>query len=132
MRKRIFITGVIVFFCLLFFVYSQVAEEYKIKIKEPSDISSLVQGNNQFALELYLQLKDTNDVISSGGNLFFSPYSISTALAMTWSGARGKTERQISEVLHFPTEVPIDSDEKNKPYNKSSVQAYINNAFASL
>ena len=35
------------------------------------------------------------------GNLFFSPYSISTALAMTYAGARGDTERQMAEVLHF-------------------------------
>ena len=35
------------------------------------------------------------------GNLFFSPYSISTALAMTYAGARGETEKQMGQVLHF-------------------------------
>jgi serpin B len=56
---------------------------------------ALVDGNTAFALELYAQLK-TNQ-----GNLFFSPYSISTALAMTYAGARGDTEKQMGRVLHF-------------------------------
>jgi len=38
------------------------------------------------------------------GNLFFSPYSISTALAMTYAGARGDTEKQMSKVFHFDTD----------------------------
>jgi len=56
---------------------------------------TLVEGNNAFALDLYSQLKTTP------GNLFFSPYSIPTALAMTYAGARGETEKQMSRVLHF-------------------------------
>lgn len=56
---------------------------------------SLVEGNTAFALDLYGQLKSTP------GNLFFSPYSISTALAMTYAGARGDTEKQMGRVLHF-------------------------------
>jgi serine protease inhibitor len=59
---------------------------------------SLVDGNTQFALDLYQQLKSTP------GNLFFSPYSISTCLAMTYAGARGETEKQMSRVLHFDQE----------------------------
>jgi len=56
---------------------------------------ALVEGNTAFALDLYHQLK------SQPGNLFFSPYSISTALAMTYAGARGDTEKQMGRVLHF-------------------------------
>jgi len=52
-------------------------------------------GNTAFAFELYQQLR------AAEGNLFLSPYSISTALAMTWAGARGETERQMAAVLHF-------------------------------
>jgi serpin B len=59
------------------------------------DTKSLVAGNTAFALELYGQLK------TNPGNLFFSPYSISTALAMTYAGARGDTEKQMARVLHF-------------------------------
>ena len=34
-------------------------------------------------------------------NLFFSPFSISQALAMTLAGARGETERQMTNTLHY-------------------------------
>ncbi len=60
-----------------------------------ADLESLVAGNTGFGLDLYNVLKEED------GNLFFSPYSISTALAMTWAGARGETEQQMAEVLHF-------------------------------
>ncbi|PWU09208.1 MAG: serpin family protein [Verrucomicrobia bacterium] len=59
-----------------------------------------VEDNNAFAFDLYAQLKD------QPGNLFFSPYSISTCLAMAYAGARGETEKQMAQVLHF------DSDQK--------------------
>lgn len=60
-----------------------------------SDLEALVNGNTEFALDLYQQLAKED------GNLFFSPYSISAAFAMTYAGARGETERQMAEVLHF-------------------------------
>ncbi len=59
------------------------------------EIESLVTGNSAFALDLYRILS------AEGGNLFFSPYSISQALAMTYAGARGETERQMADTLHF-------------------------------
>ena len=61
----------------------------------------VVTSNSKFALDLYAKLKDDPKVKEAGGNLFFSPYSISTALAMTWAGARGQTEKQMADVLHF-------------------------------
>ncbi len=59
------------------------------------DISILVDGNTEFTFDLYRELK------GSEGNFFFSPYSISTALAMTYVGARGETEQQMADTLHF-------------------------------
>ena len=59
-------------------------------------MEGLVRGNSAFALDLYATLA------AEEGNLFFSPYSISLALAMTYAGARGETERQMAEVLGFP------------------------------
>jgi serpin B len=56
---------------------------------------AVVEGNTTFALDLYGELGGEE------GNLFFSPYSISTALAMTYAGARGETERQMARTLHF-------------------------------
>jgi len=59
------------------------------------DVASVVAGNNAFAFDLYHVFR-TDD-----GNLFFSPFSISTALAMTYAGAAGQTELEMAEVLHF-------------------------------
>jgi serpin B len=56
---------------------------------------NLVAGNNTFAFDLY------NQLTVQQGNLFFSPYSISTALAMTYAGARERTETQMARTLHF-------------------------------
>ena len=58
-------------------------------------MAALVEGDIAFAADLYQELRGTD------GNLFFSPYSISTALAMTYAGARGETESQMAETLHF-------------------------------
>lgn len=59
------------------------------------DMALLVDGNNMFALDLYHALKGTQ------GNLFYSPYSISQALAMTYAGARDTTEKEMAATLHF-------------------------------
>ena len=61
------------------------------------DMGTLVKGNTQFALNLYQQLASE----TTTENIFFSPYSISTALAMTSAGARGKTATQMNQVLNF-------------------------------
>jgi len=62
---------------------------------DEAGVGSLVAGNNAFALDLYRQLAENE------GNLFFSPFSISSALAMTYAGAREETARQMAEVMHF-------------------------------
>jgi len=67
----------------------------------PPDLKPVVDGNTQFALELYAKLRDGE------GNLFFSPYSISSALAIAYAGAGGATEQQMADVMHFP----LDQDE---------------------
>ena len=65
---------------------------------DTGSIKPVVAGNTDFALALYGKLK--ND---SGGNVFFSPYSISTALALVYAGAQGQTQTQMAETLHFTT-----------------------------
>ncbi len=61
----------------------------------PADLSAVVDGNNVFALNLYQSLRSTD------GNVVFSPYSISLALAMAYAGAHGETELQMADALHF-------------------------------
>ena len=59
------------------------------------EFAELADGNRAFAFDLYRTLAEED------GNLFCSPYSISLALAMTYSGARGETERQMADTLQF-------------------------------
>jgi serpin B len=72
-----------ILFCSLAFAGEQTNEEI------------LVQDNSAFAIDLYQKLSVADD------NIFFSPYSISTALAMTYAGARGNTEKEMSKTLRF-------------------------------
>jgi serpin B len=60
-----------------------------------ADVGALVDGNSAFALALHAALS------TQEGNQFFSPYSISQAMAMTYAGARAATERQMAQALHF-------------------------------
>ncbi len=61
----------------------------------PAELQTLVDGNTGFALEFY------HAVCKSSDNLFFSPLSISQALAMTSAGARGNTLQQMTDTLYF-------------------------------
>lgn len=60
-----------------------------------ASVDALVSGNNAFAVKLYSELA------AAQGNIFFSPYSISTALGMTYAGARGKTAEEMKVALSF-------------------------------
>jgi serpin B len=62
---------------------------------DETDLALLVEGNSVFAFNLYQALKAGNE------NFFYSPYSISLALAMTYAGARGETEQQMADTIHF-------------------------------
>jgi serpin B len=74
---------------------SQVARD-KRPATTPQDVAQVVAGNSAFAFDLYQNLR------LEPGNLFFSPYSISSALAMTYAGARGDTQAQMARTLHYP------------------------------
>jgi serpin B len=71
----------------------------KARIADPTvadaDLADAVAGNTTFALELYQQLR------TEKGNLFYSPFSISEALAMVYAGARAETETQMAKALRF-------------------------------
>jgi serpin B len=65
----------------------------------PLNATELSQANNQFAFDLYSRYKDDE------GNIFFSPWSISSAFAMTYEGAQGQTADEIRNVFHFPSDL---------------------------
>ncbi len=91
------------------------------------NVNLVVNANNQFAFDLYAKYK------SNEGNIFFSPYSISSALAMTYEGARGQTAQEIANVFHFPLDTsqmrPAFAQEYNnlnahgKPYLLNTANA---------
>ncbi len=70
-------------------------ERVLIPQTETGDIETLAADNTAFALDLYRQLHNQEE------NLFYSPYSISVALAMTYAGAAGQTGTEMAETMHF-------------------------------
>ena len=76
------------------------------------DLKALSAGNRAFALDLYRALRDEQD------NLFFSPYSISLALAMAWAGAANETEAQMAQTLHFT----LPQDRLHPAFNALSLE----------
>lgn len=81
-----------------------------------SEVGPAVQANNELALDLYGELRQ------KPGNLVFSPYSISTALAMAYGGARGSTGAQMARSLHFS----VAPEELHRAF--AALQAQVNAA----
>ena len=89
-------------------------ETPEITAKQLKDLpNDVVTGNNQLAFDLFNQYK-------SNTNIFFSPYSISTALAMLFEGAKGQTANQMQVTLHLPS----DNETRQKGY--SALQKALN------
>jgi len=90
---------------------AEVLKSDKERITSPdvstSEQALLVEGNSAFAFELYQALKGEE------GNLFYSPYSISLALAMTYAGAHGETAEQMADTLQFL----LDQDKLHPAFN---------------
>ncbi len=91
------------FFCALSAIaiaqltYRHPATALETATELPAEVTQLVEGNSAFALDLYDRVRQEK----ANENLFFSPYSISTALGMTYAGARDQTEQEMARVLHF-------------------------------
>lgn len=90
-------------------------------------VQEVVNANNNFAFDLYSELDK-----SENGNIFYSPYSISAALAMTYEGAKGQTADEMKSVFHFPESNILRSNfasiyneinKKDKPYKLSTGNA---------
>lgn len=78
----------------------------------------VVQANADFAIGLYGKLSEEN----ANKNVFFSPYSISSALSMAAEGARGQTAREMGDVLGFPKKAQrLINDAQRLPWQMSLI-----------
>jgi len=73
---------------------------------------AMVEANNQFAIDYYTHM--VNEQGYADENIFFSPWSISSALAITYEGARGTTAEEIRSVFHFP----VADDTRREGYSE--------------
>jgi len=62
----------------------------------------IVEGLNTFSFDLYRNL-----TAGTLRNTFYSPLSISSALAMTYAGAKGETAQQMQSTLHYGPQVDL-------------------------
>ncbi len=123
------LTQIILISFALILVMSVYMSGTTAEAKQNPDVNAVVNGNNAFALNIYNKLKHAE------GNLFFSPYSISTALAMTYAGARNNTAEQMAQTLNFtlapdrlhPAFASIQ-DQLNAVREKGNIQLSIANA----
>ena len=69
-------------------------------VTKPEAIEGVTTANNQFALDFYAKVK--GEEVNKEENIFFSPYSLLIALAMTYEGAEGKTAEEMEDVFYFP------------------------------
>lgn len=79
-----------------------------------TDTEQTAIASNRFALDMYRELAGKDE------NLFISPWSLNTALAMTYEGARGKTAEEMRSVLH------LSGDESVRRQSFSSLEKRFN------
>ena len=65
--------------------------------------ANVTDANNRFAFDLYKRLASESS--DSDANVFFSPLSLSSAFALTYEGAGGKTAEEIRSVFYFPESI---------------------------
>ena len=92
---------------LIKIIFLAIISLFQISIAQEQPADTLVTGNNTFAIKLYKQL-------NREGNLFFSPFSISSALGMVYAGAEGTTADEIKTVLNFQ----LDQAKLHSTFNK--------------
>ncbi len=91
MTAAVFLTALAAFACA-----GKMAPAGKTEPAGEPEAPALAQYNNDFAIKFYRSLAP------EGGNVFFSPYSIASAFAMTREGAKGATAAEFDAVFGFP------------------------------
>ena len=80
--------------------------EVMTTVATPEGIKEVITANNQFAIDMYQQINGQPD--QADKNVFFSPYSLSTAMAMLYAAAEGETKAQIQKTFHYPTPTTLN------------------------
>lgn len=78
-----------------------------------SDVKNITDANNQFAFDYYNKL-----ISKEEGNIFFSPFSISSAFVMTYEGAKDQTANEIRSVFYFPDNMEYIRNEYSSFFNE--------------
>jgi serpin B len=130
--KIVFFIIFIAIFVILFSVTNNNNEDTPPKADDANateeGIEKIVNANNKFTFDIYSKLNETNE-----GNIFFSPYSISTALSMTYEGANGITASEMENTLYIPSDDQIRRPAIASIYNelnKNDIQYKLNTANA--
>ena len=97
-------TGAVLVFCILVSGCTQDLSGY-IPSPGASPGNPVIEANNRFSFDLYSQL--AGDAANKDQNLLFSPWSISSAMAVTYEGARNKTAGEIGSVFHYPENLSV-------------------------
>ena len=79
------------------------------KVNNEETIRKVTMANEQFATDLYMQLKKKG---ADDANILFSPFSVSAVLSMAAAGSGGNTERQMTAGLHLPDMATVASGYK--------------------
>lgn len=122
MKRKILLGTIFSILFLGLFLTACKPEPFPIKVNQPGvlddnqttadGVTAVVDANNQFATEYYARIIKNED-----GNVFFSPYSISSALAMAYEGAKGQTAEEMQKVFHFPEDAAVRRPAIARIYN---------------
>ncbi len=116
MKKLLPFLAIVVVIVIAVFLFTESETPQPIEVDDTEatseSVQSVVDANNQFTFDLYTELGATDS-----GNVFYSPYSISTALAMVYEGARGQTADEIRSVFHFPEDIEVQRSAMAAIYN---------------
>ncbi|MCX7995396.1 MAG: serpin family protein [candidate division WOR-3 bacterium] len=97
MAMRQFLIGLI-----FFTIFCGMGGKAGIPRESDENIKTIVNGNNRFCFNLYKQLTE-----KESGNIFYSPFSITMAMAMVFEGAKGWVQSEIQGVFNFPLDEKI-------------------------
>ena len=119
--KKVVFSLLVIFLCVMIVGCSTPAQAQDLKSNvvrdtapqvSASELQTLVADNNAFAWGLYQKLSSGN------GNVFFSPYSLSLALAMAYVGANGETQKEMATALHFS----LPTDRLNEAFDRLALE----------